>query len=236
MHRLALALLALASCVPPAPDASSERPRLAAQPPMSVGSSEIEFYLSIAFGREYGQVGDRLISWGETARIQLDAGATPPDVQEVDRVIADINGIGGRTLMRRVSKAGTLSLRFASDSEFPSLVPRSASSASAFTWVNFREFTITSGQITIRNSLEGQRRAHAIREELTQSLGLLNDTWFSSSSIFYQGPTALTGYSSLDSLTIWLHARTGRSLRGATEQQVRVQLQKQHGIARPKRP
>jgi hypothetical protein len=48
---------------------------------------------------------------------------------------------------------------------------------------------------------------HIVREELTQSLGLLNDTWDYEDSIFYQGWTRTQKYSDLDIEIIKLHLK-----------------------------
>jgi len=48
---------------------------------------------------------------------------------------------------------------------------------------------------------------HLVREELTQSLGLLNDTWDYEDSIFYQGWTCTQKYSDLDIEIIKLHLK-----------------------------
>jgi hypothetical protein len=46
---------------------------------------------------------------------------------------------------------------------------------------------------------------HLVREEITQSLGLLNDTWDYFDSIFYQGWTNFNEYSNLDKNIIKMH-------------------------------
>ena len=43
---------------------------------------------------------------------------------------------------------------------------------------------------------------HILREELTQSLGLCNDSWKYEESIFYQGYSTVTEYSELDKKVI----------------------------------
>lgn len=46
---------------------------------------------------------------------------------------------------------------------------------------------------------------HLVREEITQSIGLLNDTWDYFDSIFYQGWTNFNEYSNLDKEIIKMH-------------------------------
>jgi hypothetical protein len=49
-----------------------------------------------------------------------------------------------------------------------------------------------------RTSFNYEAQKHLLREELTQSLGLLNDSWKYPESIFYQGWTTTTAYSEMD--------------------------------------
>ncbi|MGB1242128.1 MAG: DUF2927 domain-containing protein [Chitinophagales bacterium] len=43
-----------------------------------------------------------------------------------------------------------------------------------------------------------EKRAHTIREEITQSLGLLTDSWKYENSIFYEGQSYTTRFSEMD--------------------------------------
>jgi hypothetical protein len=49
-----------------------------------------------------------------------------------------------------------------------------------------------------RTSYNYEAQKHLLREELTQSLGLLNDSWKYPESIFYQGWTTTTEFSEMD--------------------------------------
>lgn len=49
-----------------------------------------------------------------------------------------------------------------------------------------------------RTSFNYDAQKHLLREELTQSLGLLNDSWKYPESIFYQGWTTTTEFSEMD--------------------------------------
>jgi len=52
--------------------------------------------------------------------------------------------------------------------------------------------------VDVIRTKEIEAQKHLLREELTQSLGLLNDSWKYPQSIFYQGWTTTTEYSSID--------------------------------------
>ncbi len=53
-----------------------------------------------------------------------------------------------------------------------------------------------------------QKRAHTLREELTQSLGLLTDSWKYENSIFYEGQSYSTSFSAMDVKLIQLLYRS----------------------------
>ena len=50
----------------------------------------------------------------------------------------------------------------------------------------------------IRTKENQKAQKHLLREELTQSLGLCNDSWKYDNSIFYQGWTTTNQYSEMD--------------------------------------
>lgn len=64
----------------------------------------------------------------------------------------------------------------------------------------YGEEEITSGSmfVDIYRTKNNNSRKHLLREELTQSLGLQNDTYDYPSSIFYQGWTETTEYAEID--------------------------------------
>lgn len=64
-----------------------------------------------------------------------------------------------------------------------------------------------------------QKRRHTIREELTQSLGLLTDSWDYPNSIFYEGQSYTTSFATIDQELIQILYRTDIEA-GATAQDV----------------
>ena len=80
---------------------------------------------------------------------------------------------------------------------------------------------IYKGRILISSDGINQgERSHLIREELTQSLGLFQDSWQYPESIFYQGWTATPEYAAIDGPTIQLLYQPQLSA-GMTQGQVR---------------
>ncbi|MCT4564313.1 MAG: DUF2927 domain-containing protein [Maledivibacter sp.] len=62
---------------------------------------------------------------------------------------------------------------------------------------------ISRTKIYISSNIKNKKdRDHIIREELTQSLGLLNDTYQYPKSIFYQGKSSVVEYLDIDKALI----------------------------------
>lgn len=67
-------------------------------------------------------------------------------------------------------------------------------------WVSLEGQTIVKSEVyvNIYKSLTLNEKKHLLREEITQSLGLFNDSWLYPNSIFYQGWTDVVEFSELD--------------------------------------
>jgi len=68
-------------------------------------------------------------------------------------------------------------------------------------WGLFQIFNFGGGEMFVDMERTGEDRDaqnHLLREELTQSLWLCNDSWKYPESIFYQGWTTTTEYSEMD--------------------------------------
>ncbi len=98
-----------------------------------------------------------------------------------------------------------LSIVFSPESDFATLEPNYVPKNYGFFWALWHDdkFEIYDARILVASSdISQQERSHLIREELTQSLGLMNDSDKYINSIFYQGWTDITKYSALDKMVI----------------------------------
>lgn len=64
---------------------------------------------------------------------------------------------------------------------------------------------IITAYIFINKKLNGNQQKSVLREEITQSLGFLNDSWKYPESIFYQGSDSNIQFSEIDKKIIQLH-------------------------------
>lgn len=61
-----------------------------------------------------------------------------------------------------------------------------------------KELYVGSMYVNVKGNLTDNQKRHLLREELTQLLGLFNDSYLYQNSIFYQGWTDTTEYSEID--------------------------------------
>lgn len=95
-------------------------------------------------------------------------------------------------------------IHFAPESRFASIAPHYVPTNYGFFWTNWNaDGEIYWSRVLISTTgVTEQERAHLIREELTQSLGLMNDSYAYADSVFYQEWTAVTQYSPADKRVI----------------------------------
>lgn len=191
-----------------APEASPEpTPR----PPVVPGfeRSEVEYYMEVALGTEFGGGSEVVRKWAADVRVRVHGTPGSEDRSELQRVIADLNGILDALRIDVVEEGQTLDLHFAPASTFAQILPEYVSGNLGFFWIrwNARD-EITSATVLIDNAgaISQEFRNHLIREELTQALGLPRDSPRYPGSIFFDGSfPAPTGYAPIDSSVLRIH-------------------------------
>lgn len=168
-------------------------------------SEEINYFLEIALGSEYG-VGDFAVrKWTGDLKIEISGQPTPEDLQTVRKVIEELNAlIAPHIRLEIVPSNGNVLVYFIPESEFYLYEPPGIVYFGGFFW-NWWDYAgeIYQGRVVIAADRITQRqRSHLIREELTQILGLMNDSVKYENSIFYQQYSEVQQYSALDRAVI----------------------------------
>jgi len=186
---------------------------------------EIEYFFEIAFGAEYGSSDLVLHKWANDIRMKINGSPTDADLETLNLVIAELNNLLKSDIVSIVTGNHNVDVYFTDTSQFSSIEPNYIPGNMGFLWV----WWDTNGDIVKANiliALDGvsqQERSHLIREEFTQSTGLMNDSWRYQESIFYQGWTSTEGYSQIDRAVIeLLYDQRLRS--GMTQDQVKDAL------------
>lgn len=168
----------------------------------SLSESEImDYFLTIAFNVEYGDNNALdLRRWEQPIRIRVYGSPTEEDLATLDRHIADLNQIENMPFIQRVTEEENIELYFVALDDIHKYIDGYIEGNWGFFWSWWNEDQqITRVQIAIATDVTNQvQRNHLILEEITQSLGMMQDSNRYPDSIFYADWTEVQQLSPLD--------------------------------------
>ncbi|KAM3094435.1 DUF2927 domain-containing protein [Phormidesmis sp. 146-12] len=173
----------------------------AASEPGEYTQEQIRYFMEVAMGAEYSNVnGAKIRKWQEDLRIKVLGTPTNADLETLNTVINEINELtAGNVRLQLVTQNPNVTIHFAPEWKFKQLEANYQPINYGYIWTQWNNDTITNANILITSKQVTQKeRSHLIREELTQSLGLMQDSNRYADSMFYQPWTDVTQYSSLD--------------------------------------
>lgn len=214
--------------LPPEPAAPLDpTPSLGPVPPVvrpepNYAAMVLDYLSDVGFGQEYGSASSVLHKWTRDVTLRVYGTPTAIDLITLDETVAELNRLLTGVQVRRTDGPADLKNYFAPEARFSTIEPRYVPRNLGFFRVWWDDQgAIYKGRILVASEEITQReRSHLIREELTQSLGLFQDSWQYPDSIFYQGWTATGEYSPIDAPTIKLLYQP-QLLPGMTQGQVR---------------
>jgi hypothetical protein len=196
-----------------------------------ISQEQINYFLEVALGSEFRNDANPTIhKWSGDIRIQYFGDPTVEDLATLDSVIREVNELAqGSINLQIVSSEPNLTIRFVPESEFKRYEPGYVPTNYGFFMTRWDTTgTIRSANVLITSENVTQReRSHLIREELTQSLGLMRDSYKYSNSVFYQPWTDVTQYADIDRTLIRL-LYSPNIQAGMTQTQVMNSLNVQH--------
>jgi hypothetical protein len=162
--------------------------------------------MEIAIGSEYGANIQKIVKWTNDIRIGVFGYPTTGDLLELDKVIYELNDIIDEISISIDSSEPNISIYFLPEDSLKEVLPQYVPGNWGFVWVHWDSiYQIYEGTILIKSDSTFQsERSHLIREELTQSLGLLCDSYKYPNSIFYSMWTEISQYAPIDKLVIKL--------------------------------
>ncbi len=165
---------------------------------------QINYFLEIALGSEYGNASPVVRKWVSDIRIKVIGSPTNEDRMTLNRVIEEINAIISRTKLKIDEQNPNVKIYFVPESDFSIYEPNYVPTNLGFFWVRWNASSeiIRSRIMISTDRITPKERSHLIREELTQSLGLMKDSWTYQDSMFYQGWTDTTTYAEIDKVII----------------------------------
>lgn len=168
--------------------------------------AQLDYFLEIAFGAEYGQSDLSIKKWEGPIKIRVLGSPTAQDRAVLHTVVQELKSLLGSVSIDIVQSGdANLTIHFVPEAEFHRHEPayRPVNLGYFRTWWN--QGKIYQARVLISTTgVTPQERAHLIREELTQTLGLMRDSYRYPDSIFFQGWTKTTRYSELDAALVQL--------------------------------
>lgn len=201
-----------------ATDETPERSRPAIDPgdgqtPRHYTQEEISFFLDIAMGAEYGNVTPVIRKWKQDIKVRVNGSPTAEDERTIRTVVNELNELLDDAdpnsidieIVSGSRATPNVEIFIVPHAQFRQYEPNYVPGNLGFAWPRWRRDEIYTSKIYVTSTDITQReRSHLIREEFTQSLGLMRDTTNDRyiNSIFYQWWTDTTAYTDLDRTTI----------------------------------
>lgn len=170
--------------------------------------SVVEYYNEISTGSEYGRTNQKTVKWYTDVKIYFDftnsdslKTLVTPILNELNDIIIPINII----ITNKKEESNSI-IYLGKFQDFKSKYKiigdgKFLGFAAVFNYGK----AIHKSFIFINEKISGNELKSVLREEITQSLGLLNDSWKYPESIFYQGGYNGCKFSDLDKEVIKLH-------------------------------
>ena len=171
--------------------------------PSEFTSKQIDYFLEVALGAEFSQSSSaaKIRKWQGDVRIQYFGSPTSEDLTTLSSVVSEVNELtNGGVHLKLVNSNPNITIHFAPQSQFSRLEPNYQPGNFGYAWTQWDENNrIYNANVLITTTKVTQKeRSHLIREELTQSLGLTQDSFKYADSVFYQPWTDVTQYSAID--------------------------------------
>ena len=165
-------------------------------------AEEIAYFSEIAFGAERGHGDPHICKWTSDIRLQIHGTPAPEDLEVLHGVVDELNVLIQGVRIEFVEEAPTVEVHFVSQAELDAFTRRPCHCLGIAVTRYDVAREIRGAQVYILTTAPLQKRMHAIREEITQMLGLMVDSYTYPESIFYQDRSEVTEYAEIDAKVI----------------------------------
>ena len=170
--------------------------------------SIIEYYNEIAGKSEYGDSSHKFVKWKGDVKIFFDFENNDSIKEYTKIIINELNNlIDPITIsITKDKKEANAFIYFCDFSEYKKKTNITINGKFlGFVGTVIYQSRIYASHIFINERLSGIELKSVLREEITQSLGFLNDSWEYPESVFYQGGCNTNKFSEIDKAIIKLH-------------------------------
>ena len=165
---------------------------------------EVDYFVEVALGSEFGGGGGVVRRWERDVRVAVAGEPTAADRQTLEAVVADANALVGSISLVLTEESPTVTVHFLPPDDFAGVEPNYVPGNLGFFWTWWTgQCEVYRARVLIATEgLTQAERSHLIREELTQSLGLMRDSDRYPESVFYAPWTDVTEYAPIDRAVI----------------------------------
>ena len=163
-----------------------------------------EYFKKVAYGNEFNSGNTSLKKWNQDVKIYVFGDKRDYLMSELKDIVSELNGLISTiniTIVSNESDANLIVL-FGSAQEYNEFESNSVGytdqNQGLFIVYGREELTHATMYVDVERTSTNDGQKHLLREELTQSLGLCNDSYDYPESIFYQGWTETTEYTEID--------------------------------------
>ena len=169
----------------------------------SYTDAELDYFFEVAMNIEFGSSGtQRIRKWRTDLLIEVHGTPELADLEELDLVISELNELQSEVTLSVVESGGNVQLYFSDVESFRAEERNYVNGNDGFFWTYWSGGPIVRANIFVAASQAEIYRRHLLREELTQSLGLMNDSYLYDDSMFYARWTDVTEFSDIDTTII----------------------------------
>ena len=162
----------------------------------------IKYFNEIAMNNEFGGARKSVYKWKTDMKIYVEGDKKPKYlIDELKLIVSELNVIIDPIQIKIVSSKDQANyfVYFGSHTGFVNRYDLIAPERVQNNWGYFEVYAQSGNMyVDLYRNDDYESHKHLLREELTQSLGLFNDSWEYPESIFYQGWTTTTEFAPID--------------------------------------
>ena len=163
-----------------------------------------EYFKKIAYGNEFDANDNSLSKWNQDINIYVVGEKRQHLMDELESIVSELNGLISTININIVDNESDANffILFGSQQDYNNYDSESIGytehNQGLFIAYGGENLTKATMYVDIERTSTNDGQKHLLREELTQSLGLCNDSYDYPESIFYQGWTETTEYAEID--------------------------------------
>ncbi len=163
-----------------------------------------EYFNKVAYGNEFDGGNSSLKKWNQDINIYVVGDKRDYLMSELNDIVSELNGLIFTININIVDNESDANffILFGSQQDYNNYDKESIGytehNQGLFIAYGREELTYSTMYVDVERTSTQNGQKHLLREELTQSLGLCNDSYDYPESIFYQGWTETTEYTEID--------------------------------------